>query len=198
MPPKDFSKNSLQSCFYYRPKITKVKLFCLLCFNIMIELKKVYFSIGSNLGNRLQNLQTAVFLLGNGIGKVRNISKVYESPSWGFDAPDFLNACLEIETNLTPSVILEKILLIEKKWAGYGLKKVVMHLGILTLIFCIMGMKSYNPIVFPFPTLSFMSVISFFYHLPILLHNSIILFLEGILGIYYRNARIKVNRLGPI
>ncbi len=81
----------------------------------MIELKNVYFSIGSNLGNRLQNLQTAVFLLGNGIGKVRNISKVYESPSWGFDAPDFLNACLEIETNLTPSVILEKILLIEKK-----------------------------------------------------------------------------------
>ncbi len=81
----------------------------------MNELKNAYFSIGSNLGNRLQNLQKAVFLLGNEVGQVTNISNVYESPSWGFDAPDFLNACLIIETHIEPMGILGKILTIEKK-----------------------------------------------------------------------------------
>jgi len=81
----------------------------------MNELKKVYISIGSNLGNRLQNLQDAVFLLGKEVGMPKKVSKVYESSSWGFDAPDFLNACLELETYLTPGILLEKILNIEKK-----------------------------------------------------------------------------------
>jgi len=77
-------------------------------------LKKAYISIGSNLGNRLQNLQEAVFLLGTEVGKITAISKVYESASWGFDSSDFLNACLALETHLTPLAILEKILAIEE------------------------------------------------------------------------------------
>lgn len=80
----------------------------------MNELKKAYISIGSNLGNRLQNLQEAVFLLGTEVGKITSISKVYESASWGFDSSDFLNACLVLETYLTPLASLEKILAIEK------------------------------------------------------------------------------------
>ena len=80
----------------------------------MNELKKAYISIGSNLGNRLQNLQEAVFLLGTEVGKITAISKVYESTSWGFDSSDFLNACLVLETQLTPLAILEKILAVEK------------------------------------------------------------------------------------
>jgi len=80
----------------------------------MNELKKAYISIGSNLGDRVQNLQEAVFLLGIEVGNIIAISKVYESTSWGFDSSDFLNACLVIETHLTPLAILEKILALEK------------------------------------------------------------------------------------
>jgi len=80
----------------------------------MNELKKAYISIGSNLGNRLQNLQEAAFLLGAYVGEITAISKVYESASLGFDSSDFLNACLVLETQLTPLAILEKILSIEK------------------------------------------------------------------------------------
>lgn len=43
------------------------------------------------------------------------VSKVYESESWGFDADDFLNACIVIETYLTPQEVLGKIFSIEKK-----------------------------------------------------------------------------------
>jgi len=81
----------------------------------MGELKKVYISIGSNLGNRLQNLQDAVFLLANEVGNITSISKIYESASWGFEADDFLNACVILDTLLTPEVVLKRILAIEKK-----------------------------------------------------------------------------------
>ncbi|MBD1259554.1 2-amino-4-hydroxy-6-hydroxymethyldihydropteridine diphosphokinase [Maribacter polysiphoniae] len=81
----------------------------------MNELKKAYISIGSNLGNRLQNLQNAIFLLDAEVGRIPLVSKVYESESWGFDADDFLNACIVIETYLTPQEVLGKIFSIEKK-----------------------------------------------------------------------------------
>ena len=89
----------------------------------MNELKKAYISIGSNLGNRLQNLQEAVFLLGTEVGNIIAISKVYESASWGFDSSDFLNACLALETHLTPLAILKKILAIEKSMGRVRLQE---------------------------------------------------------------------------
>jgi len=89
----------------------------------MNELKKAYISIGSNLGNRLQNLQEAIFLLGTEVGKITSISKVYESTSWGFDSSDFLNACLVLETYLTPLASLGKILAIEKSMGRERLQR---------------------------------------------------------------------------
>jgi 2-amino-4-hydroxy-6-hydroxymethyldihydropteridine diphosphokinase len=80
----------------------------------MYILKKAYISIGSNLGNRLQNLQNALFHLDAQVGKITSISKVYESESWGFEAADFFNACVSLETYLTPEEVLLKILSIEK------------------------------------------------------------------------------------
>lgn len=80
----------------------------------MNEPIKAYISLGSNLGNRLQNLQNALFHLNTEVGSTTAVSKVYESESWGFDAADFLNACVTLETHLTPHEVLSKILLIEK------------------------------------------------------------------------------------
>jgi 2-amino-4-hydroxy-6-hydroxymethyldihydropteridine diphosphokinase len=77
-------------------------------------LKKAYISIGSNLGNRLQNLQNSLFQLDAQVGKITAISKVYESESWGFEAADFFNACVALDTYLTPEEVLLKILSIEK------------------------------------------------------------------------------------
>ena len=80
----------------------------------MNMLNKAYISIGSNLGNRLQNLQNALFQLDAQVGNITAISKVYESASWGFEADDFFNACVALETYLTPGEVLLKILSIEK------------------------------------------------------------------------------------
>tara|TARA_R110000782_G_scaffold163260_5_gene255351 strand:- start:180 stop:1322 length:1143 start_codon:yes stop_codon:yes gene_type:complete len=79
--------------------------------------KTAYLSIGSNLGNREILLQKAIFELGKKAGEIRQVSAIYETPSWGFEAEDFLNACLEIQTLLTPENLLTAILEIE---ANYG------------------------------------------------------------------------------
>ncbi|MEZ2415261.1 2-amino-4-hydroxy-6-hydroxymethyldihydropteridine diphosphokinase [Muriicola sp. E247] len=73
-----------------------------------------YLSLGSNEGNRVYFLQKGLFLLQEKAGIVKKISPVYETPSWGFEAGDFLNICIELETRLSPAELLEKVLQIEQ------------------------------------------------------------------------------------
>lgn len=72
-----------------------------------------YISLGSNLGDRLNHLQDAVFLINARIGEVTRISHVYETPAWGFDGDYFYNACLETTTQHSPQALLEQLLQIE-------------------------------------------------------------------------------------
>ncbi len=81
----------------------------------MTKLSIVYFSLGSNLGDKLSHLQQAVFLLKKFIGDIVAISHVYESPAWGFDGADFLNACIGITTEKSPNDVLGTVLDIEIK-----------------------------------------------------------------------------------
>jgi len=79
----------------------------------MKNTKTIYLSIGSNLGNKLNNLQNAVLQLSRVVGRLTGLSPVYKSPSWGFEGDTFLNACLAIETNMGPETILRAVLGIE-------------------------------------------------------------------------------------
>jgi len=57
------------------------------------DMENVFFSIGSNMGDRRSALDKAVELLDQKLGGSRlAVSDYIETPSWGFDAPDFLNA----------------------------------------------------------------------------------------------------------
>ena len=74
----------------------------------------VYLGLGSNLGDRQQNLQTAVDELGK-IIKLTAASAVYETPPWGVtDQPAFLNACVRGETELEAEALLDEIKQIEQ------------------------------------------------------------------------------------
>ncbi|MGB5205075.1 MAG: 2-amino-4-hydroxy-6-hydroxymethyldihydropteridine diphosphokinase [Eudoraea sp.] len=81
----------------------------------MKEAKTIYLSLGSNLGNKLFNLQRAVLLLKKELGKILEISGVYKSPSWGFEGEDFMNACLSLETQYTAVEVLHFILKVEQE-----------------------------------------------------------------------------------
>jgi 2-amino-4-hydroxy-6-hydroxymethyldihydropteridine diphosphokinase len=70
---------------------------------------KGYLGLGSNQGDRLAQLRAArAALEGQGVA-VLACSSVYETAPQGavLDQPDFLNACLEIETDLGPEALLD-------------------------------------------------------------------------------------------
>jgi 2-amino-4-hydroxy-6-hydroxymethyldihydropteridine diphosphokinase len=75
-----------------------------------------FLGLGSNMGNRLANLQEAVDHLDAqpGIAVVRS-SRVYETdPVGGPPQPDFLNAVIEVETSLAPRELLEACRAVEQ------------------------------------------------------------------------------------
>ncbi len=77
-------------------------------------MKRVFLGIGTNLGDRKNNLQNAVEKIGEHIGKVVQCSSVYETEPWGFETKDqFLNMVVEVETKLKPSGVLGRLLMIE-------------------------------------------------------------------------------------
>ena len=58
-------------------------------------------SIGSNQGNRLENIQQCIQLIQLELGTVFKVSKLYETPSWGFSYQFTLPAdCLRVVTIL--------------------------------------------------------------------------------------------------
>tara|TARA_R110002073_G_scaffold40547_5_gene115277 strand:+ start:436232 stop:437368 length:1137 start_codon:yes stop_codon:yes gene_type:complete len=74
-----------------------------------------YLSLGSNQGNKLENLQQACNLIAEKVGRVVKISSVYKTKSWGFESDDFFNICVEVATNLNPEKLLENVLEIEQQ-----------------------------------------------------------------------------------
>ena len=69
----------------------------------------VYFSLGTNLGNRLANLTEAIKSLSAFCRDIFS-SPVYETPPWGFiDQPLFLNQAVRAETDLEPLPLLTAI-----------------------------------------------------------------------------------------
>lgn len=75
---------------------------------------KVFLGLGTNLGDKKNNLLTAVTNIEEKIGKVTSLSSFYETEPWGFESENsFLNAALCVETSLDPATILHIIKEIE-------------------------------------------------------------------------------------
>jgi 2-amino-4-hydroxy-6-hydroxymethyldihydropteridine diphosphokinase len=73
-----------------------------------------YLGIGTNLGNRERNLEEAIAKIRECVGSVLMSSSIYETEPWGFRSEnDFLNIVVMVETTLTPSGLLGKLLIIE-------------------------------------------------------------------------------------
>lgn len=82
-------------------------------------------SIGTNLGNKVQNLITAIELLNVRAGKLLRKGAVYETESWGFKSDQvFLNQLVSLHTDLSPEELLSTILDIEKEMGRYRINQV--------------------------------------------------------------------------
>ena len=74
---------------------------------------QVVLSLGSNQGNRLENIENCLQLIHQEIGTIIKVSRLYETPSWGFDSDAFYNCALVIHTFASADTILSQILKIE-------------------------------------------------------------------------------------
>ena len=75
----------------------------------------IILSIGTNIGDREQNIENAVKALGE-IGKVTAISPIYTSEPWGFESENgFYNIALTMESELSPLDLLRETQRIEKE-----------------------------------------------------------------------------------
>ena len=79
------------------------------------QLRRVGFSLGANLGDRLATLESACDHLADVFGALR-LSQVYETEPVGCPpgSPAYLNACVEVETDMPAPEILQLCMDIEK------------------------------------------------------------------------------------
>ena len=80
------------------------------------QVSKVYIGVGTNLGNRIINIEKTKYLLAlNGI-KIIKTSSYYETISWpDSNKPKFLNIVIQLKTNFKPDQLLDIFKSIEKK-----------------------------------------------------------------------------------
>ncbi len=78
------------------------------------QVNSVYIAIGSNLGNKIQNIQKSIFLLGQKVS-ITKISGYYETPSWpDKNKPKFVNIVIHVNTSLSISELFKFCLNVEK------------------------------------------------------------------------------------
>lgn len=78
-------------------------------------MQKVYFGLGSNLGDKAQNIAKAIEMMKEQIGTLVSQSALYTSEPWGFESEnDFVNIAACFETDLSPQEILSRTQAIER------------------------------------------------------------------------------------
>lgn len=76
---------------------------------------RVGFGLGSNIGNKPENISKALIMLEQrGIARLTAVSRIYRTPPWGvLDQGDFANACAIGDTSLSPYELLAAVKKIE-------------------------------------------------------------------------------------
>jgi len=76
---------------------------------------EVYLGLGTNLGDKENNLNMAMDEIRKRVGEITSLSAFYTTEPWGFDSLNsFLNAVCKVNTALSPSETLSVTQAIEK------------------------------------------------------------------------------------
>lgn len=77
---------------------------------------RIFLSLGSNQGNRRELLEQAIGCLSRDVGQIIQTSSMIETEPWGFVSSSlFLNAVVELETELSPTELLDRTQQLEKE-----------------------------------------------------------------------------------
>ncbi|RMA97570.1 2-amino-4-hydroxy-6-hydroxymethyldihydropteridine diphosphokinase [Hydrogenothermus marinus] len=78
-------------------------------------MKKIFLGLGSNIGNKEENIKKAISLLSDFVFDIK-LAKLYKSKAYGYEnQDDFINTAIVGYTNLQPEELLKKLKEIEEK-----------------------------------------------------------------------------------
>jgi len=67
----------------------------------------VYLGLGSNLGEKQENIKKAITFISERVGEILALSDFYETEPWGYNSSQsFINAAVKAETMLLPEELL--------------------------------------------------------------------------------------------
>ena len=80
-------------------------------------MNKAYLGLGTNMGDKQAYLKEACKIISDNPNiNIVKISKIYKTKAWGYtNQDDFLNICIEVDTNLSPEELLEVCHEVENK-----------------------------------------------------------------------------------
>ena len=81
-----------------------------------------YISLGSNQGDKLENLQKAIGLIADKVGSIQKIASVYKTEAVGFTGDEFYNTVIKVSTYLPPEILIQTLLAIENDLGRTRLK----------------------------------------------------------------------------
>ncbi len=78
-------------------------------------MKEVLILLGTNLGDKRENLAKAIESIGR-FGKIHRTSARYESPAWGYESTaSYFNQVLLLHTAIEPEVLMQGLLAVEQE-----------------------------------------------------------------------------------
>jgi 2-amino-4-hydroxy-6-hydroxymethyldihydropteridine diphosphokinase len=81
-----------------------------------VKMIEVVLALGSNIGDKVQNIEVAYTLIANEIGIITKKSSFLKNPSVGFESQnEFVNTCIKVETKLSCNDVLKSLQSIEKR-----------------------------------------------------------------------------------
>ena len=87
-------------------------------------MSRAYVALGSNLGDREENLRTALkHLQENGVDVIKTSTFIETEPYGVTDQPGFINAVCQVETELAPLELLRLLLNIEQEMGRVRLRR---------------------------------------------------------------------------
>ena len=87
-------------------------------------MSRAYVALGSNLGDREENLRTALkHLQENGVEVIKTSTFIETEPYGVTDQPGFVNAVCQVETELAPLELLRLLLRIEQEMGRVRLRR---------------------------------------------------------------------------
>ena len=78
--------------------------------------QELYLGLGSNLGDKIVNINKACDYISTEVGTIISLSSLYQTQAWGnINQDDFLNQVIRLYSDLEPTFLLKTILNIETK-----------------------------------------------------------------------------------